>query len=64
VERTRPTEDDLSDLRDLAERWQATVKGLDPRSLTDSEAVAALNILTQAERVCAAARTVVARPAS
>jgi hypothetical protein len=56
----RPTHHDLSHLRDLAGELQATVQRLDPRSLSDAEAVAALKVVTQAERVCAAARTIVA----
>src|SRR5213594_2551926 len=34
---------------------------LDPRSLSDSEAIEALNVFAQAERVCAAGRTILAR---
>src|SRR5438094_1420488 len=57
----RPTQDDLFHLRDMAGQLQVMVQRLDPRSLSDTEAVAALKVLTEAERVCAAGRTILAR---
>src|SRR2546426_4343403 len=57
----RPTQDELSHLRDLASQLQVMVRRLDPRSLSDGQAVAALKMVTEAERVCAAGRTILAR---
>jgi hypothetical protein len=57
----RDNHDLPSHLHDLAGQLQSAVQRLDPRSLSDAEAVAALKVVAEAERVCAAGRTILAR---